>query len=35
MLLALWILIGLFFIPVIYVSLGVWAGTSVERPREY
>ena len=35
MLLALWIHIGLFFVPMIYVSLGLWAGASVKCPREY
>lgn len=35
MLLALWILIGLFFVPITYVGLCLWASTSVEPPREY
>jgi ethanolamine transporter EutH len=35
MLLALWVLIGLFFVPIACVSLGLWASTSVKSPREY
>ena len=35
MLLALWILIGLFFVPMIYVSLALWVSSTVNSPREY
>jgi hypothetical protein len=35
MLLALWILIGLFFVPIAYVGLGLWASSTLDNPREY
>jgi hypothetical protein len=35
MLLALWILIGLFFVPIAYVGLCLWVSTTVKCPREY
>jgi hypothetical protein len=35
MLLALWILIGLFLVPLAYVTLCLWISTTVRSPREY
>jgi hypothetical protein len=35
MLIVIWTALGLCFVPIIFVSLGLWASTKVEDPREY
>jgi hypothetical protein len=35
MLLVLWILIGLFFVALIYVGLALWASSTIKSRREY
>ena len=35
MLIAVWVLIGLFLVPLAYVGLGLWASSTLENPREY
>jgi hypothetical protein len=35
MLIVIWTALGLCFVPIIFVSLGLWASAKIEDPREY